>query len=252
LAPLSCKINQFEIAHERPQISGVRHIPPGQAGIPALFDFPLECAAKVESAVARCACPQSGQAIGSPSRRTSFSNLVPQSSQTYSKIGILTISRPWQLVFILAQRGGRCWGGEGPILKVLANLVAYPAKDSQSLRFSAREACGIIERVMNRDGSRKIWAAFLRVIANCEDVVEGLALKLVNMLGAMAGDVDAKFSHDCDRLRTNVAWFCSGAGDFESVAGVVAQETFRHLASSGVSRAKNQDSFFMGHYCHQA
>src|ERR1022692_1257965 len=52
--------------HSRPQMSGVRHIPPGQAGIPAFFGFPLEWAEKVESAVARCDWPQPGQAIASP------------------------------------------------------------------------------------------------------------------------------------------------------------------------------------------
>jgi len=69
-------------------MSGVRHIPPGQAGKLELFDFPLEWAAKVESAAARFDCPQPGQAIASPLWRTSFSNFVPQSSQTYSNIGI--------------------------------------------------------------------------------------------------------------------------------------------------------------------
>src|SRR5277367_3802466 len=110
LAPCTQEIHQFQFTHERPQISGVRHIPPGQAGIPAFFDLPLEWAAKVESAGARCDCPQSGQAIGSPSRRTSFSNLVPQSSQTYSKIGILMVSEPWQLEFYFSAERGAVLG----------------------------------------------------------------------------------------------------------------------------------------------
>ena len=140
------------------------------------------------------------------------------------------VSRPWQLEFILAQRGGRCWDGERPVLKVSADLVAHPAKFSQSFRFSALEGGRIVERVMNQDGSRKIGAAFLRVIANCENVIEGLALKLVNMFGAVAGNVDAQFAHDGDCFRTNVAWLCSGARDFEQIAGVVAEQAFGHLA----------------------
>ena len=78
----------------------------------ALFDFPLEWAAKVESAVARWDCPQPGQAIASPLWRTSFSNFVPQSSQTYSKIGIFWSPGPWQLLIdFSAERRGVGWVG---------------------------------------------------------------------------------------------------------------------------------------------
>src|SRR5580658_1805891 len=96
-------------------MSGVRHIPPGQAGRAELFDFPLEWAAKVESAVARWDCPQPGQAIASPLWRTSFSNFVPQSTQTSSKIVFLWSPTPWRLVLNLGGEGGGVVGGWGEI-----------------------------------------------------------------------------------------------------------------------------------------
>src|SRR5580700_978085 len=82
----NCKVATSNAARTqlRPHRSGVWHIPPGQAGNSELFALPFECAAKVESAVVKCDCPQLGQAVASPLRRTSFSNFVPQSSQTYS------------------------------------------------------------------------------------------------------------------------------------------------------------------------
>jgi hypothetical protein len=48
-------------------------------------------AEKVEYSVVRWCWPQAGQATVSASteRRTSFSNFVPQSSQEYSKIGMI-------------------------------------------------------------------------------------------------------------------------------------------------------------------
>ena len=54
------------------------------------FDPPL-WAENVEYCVVRCFSPQEGQVRESASalRRTSFSNLVPQSSHAYSKIGML-------------------------------------------------------------------------------------------------------------------------------------------------------------------
>ena len=56
------------------------------AGISGDFEPPLACAAKVESSCLRCFCPQDGHSISATSvlRRTSFSNLVSQSSQRYS------------------------------------------------------------------------------------------------------------------------------------------------------------------------
>src|SRR5215475_12745041 len=69
-----------------PHMPGLLHRPLGQAGTSALFDPPLTCAAKVESSWVRCFSPHEGHSSASASaeRRTSFSNLVPQSSQRYS------------------------------------------------------------------------------------------------------------------------------------------------------------------------
>src|SRR5579883_606508 len=95
-------------------MSGVWHIPPGQDGNSEALLFPFACAANVESAVVRCDLPQLGQPSGAWLPRTSFSNLVPQSSQTYSKIGIVSYSEE-ESISILAcpvnRRPGRRWGG---------------------------------------------------------------------------------------------------------------------------------------------
>ena len=58
------------------------------------FGAPLAWAAKVEYCCFRCSWPQEGQctpceAFSEAARRTSFSNLLPQSSHRYSKIGIV-------------------------------------------------------------------------------------------------------------------------------------------------------------------
>jgi hypothetical protein len=68
------------------------HMPAPQSSMAgeALLDA-AECAANVEYSVVRWSCPQDGQRTASAStlRLTSFSNLVPQSSQEYSKMGML-------------------------------------------------------------------------------------------------------------------------------------------------------------------
>ena len=62
-------------------------MPPGHIGAgPASAGEPLACAANVENSWVRCAFPQEGQfsSAASLERRSSFSNLVPQSSHLYS------------------------------------------------------------------------------------------------------------------------------------------------------------------------
>jgi hypothetical protein len=69
-----------------PHIPGLEHGPPlGHIGASGVGEEPPECAAKVESSCSRCFCPQDGHTSSDPSdRRTSFSNLVPQSWHLYS------------------------------------------------------------------------------------------------------------------------------------------------------------------------
>jgi hypothetical protein len=64
-------------------------MPDGQDGMLS-WAPPLVRAAKLEICVVTRSCPQEGHATPSTSalRRTSFSNLLPQSSHRYSKIGI--------------------------------------------------------------------------------------------------------------------------------------------------------------------
>ncbi len=120
---------------------------------------------------------------------------------------------------------------EEPRAQVFAYLVAYFAEERQAFRFGALEGRGIFERVMKRDGSGKEWAVVFGVIANCEDVIELFALKLVHVLGTVGGNVDAQLAHDGDCFGANMAWVGSGAEDFELIARVVTEQTFGHLAS---------------------
>src|SRR4051812_10209175 len=70
-----------------PQMPGLLHIPPGQDGTSERDGVaPFACAEKVEYCCFRRFCPQEGQftSEASAARRTSFSNLVLQSSHWYS------------------------------------------------------------------------------------------------------------------------------------------------------------------------
>jgi hypothetical protein len=71
---------------------------PHEAGAAAAAFGLAARAENVEYSVVKCFSPHAGHAIASASaaRRTSFSNLVPQSSHEYSKIGIYSSVTPAQ------------------------------------------------------------------------------------------------------------------------------------------------------------
>ena len=75
-----------------PQKPAPQPPPPHGLGVASTVGLPAR-AANVEYSVVRWSCPQAGHRTASASalRRTSFSNLLPQSSQEYSKIGITQI-----------------------------------------------------------------------------------------------------------------------------------------------------------------
>lgn len=82
--------------HIPPPQKLVPHIPlPHAEGADSGAAFPAR-AAKVEYWVVRWSWPHEGHFTASASalRRTSFSNLLPQSSQEYSKIGMPPFYRP--------------------------------------------------------------------------------------------------------------------------------------------------------------
>jgi len=140
-----------------------------------------------------------------------------------------SLRTPRSFCTILPQRGGWRWGGEGA--QIFADLIAHPAKQSEALLFAAFERGGVFERAMKCEGcSGKQRAVVFRVIANREDVIEVLVLELANVLGAVAGDIDAQLAHNGDCLRAKMAWFGSCAGYFEPIAGEVAQEALGYLA----------------------
>jgi len=85
-------------------------------------------------------------------------------------------------------------------------------------------------------------AALLGVVANGEDVVEGLIGKLIYVLRAVPRNIDSQLPHDRNGFRTHLTWLGSGAEHLEAIARVMSQKPLRHLAAGGIAGAKNQDT----------
>lgn len=83
----------------------------------------------------------------------------------------------------------------------------WPERFSGSLEFHpslAERGLGAAFRVTGKHG-----ATFLCVVADCEHVIEPLALELIHLLRAMTGNINAKLFHNCNcfdgRIPANVS-----------------------------------------------
>ena len=96
---------------------------------------------------------------------------------------------------------------------------------------------------MNPDGwPREDRTALFGVVADCEHKVEGLTGELLNVFRRMRRDIDSNLPHSCYCFRSNETGSTACAFDFESIAGIMTKQTFRHLAACGICGAKNQDA----------
>src|SRR5262245_18324471 len=87
--------------------------------------------------------------------------------------------------------------------------------------------------------ARKCRTAFLCVVADCEHVIERLALELINMLRAMTGNINAKLFHNCNGFRSDAPRYCASAFNFEAVARIMLEQPFSHLAAYRIPRTEN-------------
>ena len=73
--------------------------------------------------------------------------------------------------------------------------------------------------------AEKDRAAFLRVVADRDDHIEMLAVELIDVLRAMAADVDAQLAHGGDSFWPHDARLGAGAFHLVGFAGIMAQRT---------------------------
>ncbi len=85
------------------------------------------------------------------------------------------------------------------------------------------------------------------IITDRDDVIEVLACKLIDRLGAVARNVNTKLQHDRDCFGPQVGRIRASAENLKTVSSVVPKQAFRHLAARGVSRTKNKDALLMIH-----
>lgn len=92
-------------------------------------------------------------------------------------------------------------------------------------------------------------AFFSRFVADCQDEVEVLSLKLSDRLGPLCGDIDADLAHDCHGLGADGAGMRTGRINFIKFTGLVPKKRLGHLTPGRVTRADNEYAFLAhAHY----
>ncbi len=86
------------------------------------------------------------------------------------------------------------------------------------------------------------WAGFASVVADGNNVIEGLPVEFVDVFRAMLSNVDPDLLHHGDGFGAHEAWFCARAFNVEFRTGIMSQKSFSHLASGGIAGAEDQHS----------
>src|SRR5262245_49953954 len=124
--------------------------------------------------------------------------------------------------------------------QALTEFIPYPAKNRKPCSLVCFGISGVLNAPM-RDlrRPRKDRAILLSRIADGYDVVEGLADEFINGLRALSGNINAKFTQHRNRFGAHPAGLCAGTDHLKTVASVVPQQSFSHLAKRRVGSAHN-------------
>jgi hypothetical protein len=128
-------------------------------------------------------------------------------------------------------------GGENRI-----NFIADAAEDSKLFFIVSFGMGGVVEGPVVAMGlAGEGGAGLIGVAADGDDGIDFTVEEAVEVFGLGGGDVDISFLEGLDGEGVDVAGGVgAGGGDFEEVAGGLAEEGFGHLGAAGVSGAEDQ------------
>ncbi len=101
------------------------------------------------------------------------------------------------------------------------------SKESQALFFGSLMSRRVWKRIVNAyyiTGKPK--TAFLCIVTECEHVIEGLVFKKAHVVRTVIGNIDANLFHNRNGFRSYMSRVCAGAFNFETVSGVMLQQSF--------------------------
>jgi hypothetical protein len=113
-----------------------------------------------------------------------------------------------------------------------ADLISNSPERVKLLGLRAVNRGRVLEAPVNSIGSAwKHGAVLLRVVADCDDLIEWLRREFIDRLGPVARYINSYLAHRFDRLGANTRGRGPGALDFKPVARDIAEDSLSHLAS---------------------
>ena len=127
----------------------------------------------------------------------------------------------------------------------LSNLVSHTAVRGKAFFLGVgigRQTWRIIKADMNDLGlAEENRAVLVSMAANGYDVIEGDVPKLSDVLGSLAGNIDARIGHDTDCIGVQSVRFDPSGIRFDGIALEFMCPSLGHLAAAGISRAEKKN-----------
>ena len=134
--------------------------------------------------------------------------------------------------------------------QALADFVAQVPKYGESHCFISFGSRWVIDAPMNALGlPRKDGTAFLCLVTDRDHVVEFLSYELIHRLGPVVGDIDTNLAHRLYGKRVDAARLHARAKYLKLVPALLAKKSLCHLATSRITCTKNEDTFWISHWC---
>ena len=139
------------------------------------------------------------------------------------------------------------WQRSKPFADLALDLIAYAAKDNQLLFFRSSHRGRVLEWPAQMLQGKWIDARALILLhtANEDGELDAKPTqKTTDILGLLLADIQSDFLHDGNGETMHGVGLQSATVDFETVAGLVPQDCFSHLAAAGVVSTDEKNNGF--------
>lgn len=131
-----------------------------------------------------------------------------------------------------------------------ADFVANALKSLENLFLGSFGVGGVLEGPVVAVGlAGKSRAGLIGIAADGDHGIDIALKKFVELLGAVIRDVYSYLFERGNGLGVDITGGIRAcAGNFEQIAGGLAEYAFAHVAAAGVSGAEDEDKWFISHW----
>jgi hypothetical protein len=110
----------------------------------------------------------------------------------------------------------------GDFRQISTKFIPHAPKNRSPLLLETGKGGGVFKAMVQPfHGAEEHRAVLAGVVAYSDHGIERLPREFIDVLGAMARDIDSELAHNGNRFRAHRAGFCTGAPDLKPLTGVV-------------------------------